>query len=234
MIFHDIAQNTPEWFRAKIGIASASNFSNIITPKKMDFSKSADEYADRLISELITGEYSEKFPPTYWMERGAEMEADACNLYEFETGYTLQHGGFITDDEHTVACSPDVRVFDKSGKLIGAAEIKCPAPWTHVGNAQRNSADPDNVCQIQGQLFVGKFEFIDWFSYHPDMPPARITTVRNEDFQYALRDCLDKFERIMLDKIAILKDKGFTIPDKRSYLPKKKEKAADNTYFAAG
>lgn len=235
MKFYDIVQGTPEWFQARLGIATASNFSNIITPKQKKFSASADEYADKLISELITGDSVEKFAPTYWMERGAEMEADACKLYEFETGYTVLNGGFMTDDDHYAGCSPDVRVFDNSGKLIGTAEIKCPAPWTHVGNMQRTAVDPDNLCQVQGQIYVSKLEFVDWFSYHPDMPPAKIRAERDNEFQEALRDCMYKFERILLDKIAILKDKGVEIPERTAYLPKpKKEKESGETFFAAG
>jgi len=215
MIFHDIAQNSPEWFSLRIGVPTASMFDKIITPKKGDFSSQADGYADHLIAELILNESLTKFPPSYWMERGAIHEAEARNLYEFETGLRIANGGFFTNDAMTAGASPDVRVFDDNGKLIGAAEIKCPAPWNHVSNLLRDALDPDYICQVQGQMLIAELEFVDFFSYHPNMPPARVRTYRDDEFCKKLSAGLERFEEMMQKKVAALESQGININRKK-------------------
>ena len=69
MIYHDFAQQSEEWYRARLGVATASCFDKIITPKKLELSKSAEDYAFTLVGEMVTGESAEKFQ-SYWMERG--------------------------------------------------------------------------------------------------------------------------------------------------------------------
>ena len=94
MIYHEVTQQSPEWFRMRLGLATASCFDRIITPKTAEPSKSMDDYANSLIGELITGENSEKFQ-SYWMERGAQMEAEASAAYEVITDFTLDRGGSL-------------------------------------------------------------------------------------------------------------------------------------------
>lgn len=208
MIFHNIEHTTDEWFKARLGLPTASCFNKIITPKTGKLSSQADAYANLLIAEIILGRPQETFPQTFWMERGEMLEADAKKLYEFETGYDIKNGGFATNDLGSAGASPDARIFDKDGKLIGGAEIKCPAPWTHVENLLRDEIDPDYIPQVQGQILIYGFEFVDWFSYHPEMPPALIRTYRDDEYCEKLESALSDFHEIKMAKIEKLKSKG--------------------------
>lgn len=211
MIYYDLEHGSDLWFEARLGIATASCFNKIITPKTGKMSSQADGYANQLIAEIVLGQVQEKFPPTYWMERGSLMEDDAKKLYEFETGYNMARGGFATNDTKTAGASPDMRVFDADGKLIGGAEIKCPAPWTQIENLLRDAIDPDYIPQVQGQILIYGFEFVDWFSYHPDMPPALIRTYRDDEYCEKLEAALHDFHAIKMAKIEKLKSKGMLI-----------------------
>ena len=211
MIFHDIEQLTDEWTKARLGLPTASCFNKIITPKTGKLSSQADAYANRLISELILGRPQETFPPTYWMERGEMLEADAKKLYEFETGYNLKNGGFGTNDLGTAGASPDFRIFDDKDNLVGGGEIKCVAPWTHVENLLRDEIDPDYIPQVQGQILIYGFEFVDWFSYHPEMPPALIRTYRDDEYCEKLEAALQDFHAIKMAKIEKLRLQGMDI-----------------------
>ena len=104
----------------RLGLATASCFGKIVTPAKGEPSKQMDDYANDLIGELVTGNNSETFT-SYWMERGQLFEADAAAAYEFITGFELDRGGFLTDDDMTVGASPDRRVI-KLGSVIGGVE----------------------------------------------------------------------------------------------------------------
>ena len=217
MIFHDIPQRSPEWYKLRAGIATSSQFGRIITAKSGAVSKSIDGYICELLSEMILGEAGErKIPDNYWLERGRMVEADARALYEFETGYTIDAGGFITDDTGKHGCSPDARVFDDAANVIGFAEIKCPAPWTHVENLLRDEIDPTYIPQVQGQMHIGEVDFVDWFSYHPEMPPAKIRTYRDEAYQKKLGEALKVFDDKFSAALDKLKSKGVIIPEKDS------------------
>ncbi|NBP16862.1 hypothetical protein EBU95_21155 [bacterium] len=125
MIFHDIPQNSPDWYTARAGLATASQFSRIITPTGKP-SASAEEYAYECIAEIFMGEpIQPNFITTRAMEDGTDTEGEAINAYEMITGFKIQHGGFFTDDSLTYGCSPDVRIYD-GDKMVGVAEIKCP------------------------------------------------------------------------------------------------------------
>ena len=124
-LFHDVAQYSEAYDRLKLGIPTSSNFHKIITPQGKP-SKQWREYACLLIAERILQRKIE-FYHSPAMERGLIVEADAVDWYEFDQDVTVQRVGFITDDDHTVGCSPDRLVGDD-----GLMEIKAPLPHTQV------------------------------------------------------------------------------------------------------
>ena len=146
------------------------------------------------------------------MERGQQFEQDAAMSYEFITGFTLDRGGFLTDDDMTVGASPDRRVLEL-GTVVGGVEIKCPSEGVQVENLLRdNEIDPAYRPQVQGQILIGGFEFVDWFSYHPDFPPALIRTYRDDAYCEKLSAALEEFESLVQQKIRILESRGVIIP----------------------
>ncbi|TXH10072.1 MAG: hypothetical protein E6R04_06470 [Spirochaetes bacterium] len=238
MIFHEVNQQSPEWFKMRLGLATASCFHKIITPKTGKISKSAESYAFDLIGELVTGENAEKFT-SYWMERGQQYEAEARSMYQVISDHDLACAGFVTNDEMTIGASPDALVL-KGGKVIGGAEIKCPAPGTHIENLKRmkesGTIDPHYIPQVQGQILIGGFEFVDWFSYHPEFPPAHVRTYRDDAFCDALSDALSCFVDLMDETISMLEKMGKPVPP-RPILSMKtvREKAEDvPEYLMAG
>src|SRR5271165_5391532 len=116
---HDVAQYSEVYDRLRLGIPTSSHFHKIITPQGKP-SKQWREYACVLIAERILQRKIEFYhSPT--MERGLIVEAEAADWYEFDQDVTVQRVGFITDDNHTVGCSPDRLVGDE-----GLLEIKAP------------------------------------------------------------------------------------------------------------
>ena len=198
-----VPHGSEEWFLCRRGLPTASCFDRIITPGGKHSEQSAG-YAHLLLAEVILNENLDKFPQSYWMERGALIEADAAALYEFETGFRLAPGGFMTDDDLRWGASPDRLILDADGTIIGGLEIKCPAPWTHVENLLKKSIDKKYLPQVQGQIFIGGFQFVDWFSYHPEMPPSLIRTHRDDDYIARLKEALLRFDGLMKQKLSQL------------------------------
>lgn len=203
MQWFDVAHRSAHWFDSRSGIATASNFDKLITPTGKP-STQADGYANLLVAELILGRSLQREFSTYALEWGETYEADAVGLYQFETGLDVRDGGFFTNDAMTYGASPDARCF-QGDVMVGLAEIKCPEnPATHIEFLIMDAMNPKYTPQVQGQLYVSGAEWVDWFSYYPEMPPARIRTYRDEKYISLLANALQNFDDIMAQKFSKL------------------------------
>jgi len=203
----ELAHRSVQWFDARSGIATASNFHKLITPTGKP-SAQADDYANLLVAELIMGRSLQREFSTYALEWGETYEPEARELYQFETGLDVREGGMFVNDAMTYGASPDARCFE-GDTMIGLAEIKCPEnPANHIEFLIMDSMNPKYIPQVQGQLYVSGAEWVDWFSFYPEMPPARIRTYRDEAYLAALGVALSKFEESMQQKFAKLLSLG--------------------------
>jgi len=192
MIIYDCKQGEPEWFKARMGVITSSDFSKIITPKTMKLSSSHDMIANKVVAQRITGEDETDFTGNKWTERGHELEPEAASMYELINEVETTTIGFATRDDGLVGCSPDRFVGDQGG-----LEIKCPAAHTHLASFFANSIADDHKCQVQGCLLITGFKWWDVMSYHPNFPPSIIRVERDEEFI----DALDKALALTLVKI---------------------------------
>ncbi len=168
-------QGTSEWFQARCGIPSASNFDKIVTSKG-DPSKQAEKYMFKLAGERITGTQEEMFQNTA-MARGCELEAEARSFYELTNDVKVEQVGFCMTDDSKIGCSPDGLVGDD-----GLIEIKCPSMAVHVGYLLDGVVPTDYFQQTQGQLFVTGRKWLDFISYYPAMRPLLVRVERDEGF----------------------------------------------------
>jgi hypothetical protein len=189
MKIYMVEQRSDAWRHLRLGIPTASNFSKIVTPKKCELSKSAADYALRLVAERLLNMTSESSIENPWMERGTVMEADAARHYEFLHDVTTIPVGFITTDDGRMGCSPDRLV---AGDQKVAVEIKCQAPHVHL-NYLLNGTDDHYAAQIHGQILIAELERVDLFSYHPAMPAALIKTMPDDAYKAKLSAALSKF-----------------------------------------
>lgn len=205
MKVHSVEQGTDEWRKLRLGIPTSSAFEKLITPGGKP-STQARAYAFQLIAERITGRPADDFQITYWMERGNGLEPDAARAYEFAQEVDTQKVGFITNDAGTIGCSPDRLVLGHPGAL----EIKCYAPHNHVAVAVDGFGEK-HIPQVQGQLLIGEFEWVDRWAFHPDMPPVRVRTYRDEAYIAKLDTALTSFLDMMNDMEAKLRASGFLL-----------------------
>lgn len=201
MIRYDFEQRSEEWQRARLGIPTSSEFHRIVTPKGKLSEQSAG-YMHVLLAEWMLGAPLPSIETEY-MQRGAELEAEAVRAYEFETGLETETVGFITDDAGQIGCSPDRLVQGDSdcaltGTQDGCLEIKCPAANTHVGHLLARQLDEKHAPQTQGQLLITGRAWVDTVSYYPGLPTVVIRTKRREDYIATLKAALDSFVETML------------------------------------
>ena len=203
MKIHTVAQGTAEWFALRLGIPTASEFDQIVTPKTGKLSASARKYAYRLVAEKLLHETMQTLDGVAYIERGKELEPQAVRQYEFENDVETVPVGFITTDDGLIGASPDRLI---KGRRMGL-EIKCPAAHTHIGYLL-DGHDEKYRPQVQGQLFVAELEQADFYSFHPRMPPATIRTPRDEPFINLLSSALVEFNERLAEMVARARSLG--------------------------
>jgi putative phage-type endonuclease len=187
-------QQSPEWFKARLGIPTASNFDKIITTKG-EPSKQAQKYMYQLAAERISGVREETYQ-NQAMLRGIEMEAEARSLYELAKDCKVEPCGLgFCDERKLFAASPDGLV----GK-DGCIEIKCPNAATHVAYLLDGTLPSDYFQQTQGQLLVTGRKWNDFISYFPGLRPMIVRCKRDDNFIAALQLALESFCK-QLDEI---------------------------------
>ena len=199
---HDVRQYSEEYDRLRLGIPTSSNFHKIITPQGKP-SKQWREYACVLIAERILQQNIE-FYNSPAMERGLIVEAEAADWYEFDHDITVQKIGFISDDGHTVGCSPDRLVGDD-----GLLEIKAPLPHTQVEYWISGEISERFRPQLQGQLYISQRSWVDIVCWHDVLPKLVMRVEPDEKFIEALdRELLifNYFIDRVMDKIRATND----------------------------
>lgn len=188
-IYHKVEQRSAAWYWLRIGKPTASEFSRIVTPTGKLSAQSSD-YARLILSEMMLGKVQE-MPETEWMVRGQQLEDNAIEAYEFNSGLETSLGGFVTTDDGRVGCSPDRLVGDD-----GIIEMKCPAPNTMIGYLlDRNSLEIGKKPQVQGELLVTGRKWCDLVAYHPEMPIVIVRVKRDEVYLATLQAALTEFIR---------------------------------------
>lgn len=179
-------QNSAEWFRARMGIPTASEFSTVMAKGRSGAeSKTRQTYLYKLAGEIITGEPMESYSNAH-MERGKLMEDEARTAYEFMTDQSCERVGFIRSGRK--GASPDSLVGSD-----GLVEIKTKLPHLLIEAMFRGEFPPEHKAQCQGQLWVAEREWLDIAIYWPGMPLFVTTATRDEAYIRELSDSVDAF-----------------------------------------
>lgn len=192
-ILCDVVQGTTEWAMLRLGIPTASAFDRILTPAKLELSKSAEGYAHQLIAERLVGEPLDGASSGF-MDRGQVLERKAVEYYELLRDADTTAIGFILRADRRVGCSPD--------RLVGAdglMEIKVPAPHTHVAYLLDEKGIGYRL-QVQGQLWLAEREWNDTLSFHPTMPPALVRQYRDQKTITAIAAAVDRFLEFLYEE----------------------------------
>lgn len=192
MKVYDCEQGSQEWIDLRLGIPTASRFDCILQPVKMDLSKQCKKYAYELVAERITGESVDAWKSKY-MDRGSGLESQAASWHEFETGFDVQPGGFVTSDDGRVGCSTDGMI-----GADGIREIKCCSAHVHVKNVC--GMVHEYKLQIQGCLWITEREWCDLVAYNPVIEPKIVRVERDEKCIEAIAEAIHEFY-IIYDEI---------------------------------
>lgn len=183
---HDCEQGSPEWFKARMGLPTASEFDAIMTTGKGKApSETRLTYLRKLAGEILTGDPMQ-VATSRDLERGKLFEDEARNFYSFEHDAEPQRVGFITNGNK--GCSPDSLIGDDGG-----LEIKVALPHIQIKRLQLNELPDEHRAQVQGGIWICEREWWDFVSYCPKLPLLVVRVPRDNGYIANLSGEVDKF-----------------------------------------
>lgn len=189
--FHDVEQNSDEWYELRLRRATSSNFDKIYANFGKSFGNPALQYAQKKALERVTGLMDETGFKSALMDRGSELEPIANLMYQEQTFNEVTNGGFM--EFGMLGDSNDGNVGDK-----GCIEIKCVIPNTHWKRILAGGYDTSYKMQIQGHLYIGDKEWCDFVQYCPEFPEHKQLYIhrvyKDDKLQSQLIERLEEFE----------------------------------------
>lgn len=187
LVIYDCTQNSPEWFAARRGIPTASEFATVLAKGRGGGdSVTRRKYLLTLAGQLLTGEIVQAWAGNEHTERGHAMEDDARQLYAFQCDADPQCVGFMRRGR--AGASPDSTLGDD-----GILEIKTKLPHLQLDVLELDRLPPEHVAQVQGQLWISGRSYCDFVSYWPRLPLFVERVERDETYILTLAQAIADF-----------------------------------------
>lgn len=193
----DCVQGSDEWKKARVGIITASCFSDVIAGGQ---GKTRGKYLYKLAGEVITQEPMENFSNKD-MERGHEQEDPARALYCMIKDCEVQRIGF--GKRGRIGASPD-GLIGKDGGL----EIKSHTPHLLIEYLLKDEIPTEHFTQVQGNMLVFERDWWDVMLFWPKMPPLIKRVQRDVHYIRRIQDGIDAFTEELDQLVAKLKRMG--------------------------
>ena len=197
----EMRQGSLEWRAARCGKITSSCFGKVMTRgrgKDEAWGQTAFTYMMEVLGEQLSGVPADEISSKY-LEWGHTHEPTARALYTWRVGLPVTLTGFVPHpDLPLVGGSPDGLVGDD-----GCMEIKCPyTVRTHLETIFENKInDKDYQWQCQGNLWVTGRAWMDFVSFHPNLPEDLqlhvIRVPRDEDMIEELEDRIKRFSDML-------------------------------------
>jgi hypothetical protein len=194
-------QNTPEWYSARAGIPTASEFHTVMASGRSGGeSKTRKTYMFKLAGEIITGETVEGYTNSH-MERGHLVEDEARQRYSFISDADIDLVGFIRNGDK--GASPDGLIGTN-----GMFEAKSKLPHLLIECLERDGFPPEHKAQCQGALWVAEREWIDIVVYWPKMPLFVKRAYREEAYIASISTAVKQFNEELAEVVDRVKRYG--------------------------
>jgi hypothetical protein len=205
MRVHNVKQGTAEWNALRLGVPTASEFDQIITPEwKIRTGQMPETYLYRKLCEHLLGYSPKQDFCGYEMDQGAILEGEARPYYAFTYDVQIQTPGFCTTDDGRIGCSPDGLIGEDGG-----LEIKCPQPERALKYLLRGEVPPEYLAQVHGSMLVTGRPWWVFMSYSRQFPPFVVRVERDPKIDATLRQALgawlEKFDA-QLARICAMRD----------------------------
>lgn len=196
-------QGSPEWYAARLGIPTASEFSTVMARGKSGGpSKERTTYLRKLAGEVITGQPMWSYSNEH-MERGKQQEGEARDLYAMVCDVEPVQVGFLRRGD--AGASPDSLIGED-----GMLEIKTKLAHLQIEVLQSGEVPPEHVAQIQGQLWIAGRSWVDFMSYCPGLPPFIKRVERDETAIATISVAVADFNADLAALVQFIRNYGMT------------------------
>ncbi len=177
IIENSFEQGDQKWHDARIDSVGGTGLSKIITNKKLERSKSRDDY----LLEKAGGIISREIEPTYqsWaIKWGHKYEPIAREVFEMTMGFKIDTCAMIfADEQRNWHVSPDGhRVKDGFG-----LEVKCPQLKEFRRTVAENDIPTKHILQCQSGLALTGWDYWWFMSFFPGLKPFIKKVYRDEE-----------------------------------------------------
>lgn len=167
-----IEQSSPEWFEARRGIPTASEFATILSDESKAKGKTPGRkrYLYRLAGEIIQGDVNESYT-NFAMQRGKEMEADALDYYARTKFADMERVGFVRrklPSGRYFGCSPDSLV--SRSRVVQVKTMRPDLMIEHREKGTERSLIDEHKAQVQGELLATGYAEADLLIFYSKMP----------------------------------------------------------------
>ena len=164
----ELIQGSDAWFKARLGVITASRLGDVMRKTKWGESTYKAKLRLELAIERITGKSASSVVMNQAMRDGIDREPDARTLFEAITGKEVALcGSFDHPTIVNTSASPDGLLRGENAVL----EIKSPTHSTHAKNLMSETMPKNYIYQVQWQIACTESDYAYFASYHPDYPP---------------------------------------------------------------
>lgn len=170
----DLDQRSPEWFEARRGRLTASNFGAWLTKNDKTSQKARRTAAAQVLADLAGFPDPPVFENTD-IKRGIEWEPQAIQEFSRITGLLVDPIGFAASKHGLFGASPDGLILETGEGL----EIKCPRASKLIEYHQAGELPDTYRDQVHGTMAVLGCKAYHFFAYHEGLPSFHIRVERS-------------------------------------------------------
>jgi len=198
----DCEQRSPEWFEARKGYLTASQFGDWLTKSGKVAEKAQLTAASRCLADFF-GVPDPSPHENDDMRRGTEMEPLAREEFSNMTGLAVDEIGFAKSIHGWFGCSPDGIMENGEG-----LEIKCPRPSKLIQYHELGELPDEYKAQVHGSMAVTGAKAWHFFAWYPGFPAFHKIVKRDtytESMLEGLKSYSNYYERLAAKIVAMNK-----------------------------
>jgi len=190
----DCEQRSDEWFEARKGLLTASQFGDWLTKSGKVADKARLTAASKCLAEFA-GYPDPPIKETDDMRRGVEMEPLARDAFQLLTGLEVDQIGFAKSSNGWFGCSPDGLILSTGAGL----EIKCPRASRLIQYIEIGGLPDEYKAQVHGSMAVTGAKSWHFFAWCESFPSFHVKVERDgytEEMLEGLKSYSNYFERL--------------------------------------
>ncbi len=212
-----VLQRTPNWYKARSGKFTASNFGKLMTKpqnKNNFWSKTSLNYIEKTATEEYLGDYYIR-PDNKYTKWGTDHEAEALEMFCQATGFRQEDTGFMIHPKIAgIGATPDAKIIEQAeSQEMVITQVKCPYNSAYHRKylekindaASLKKVKKDYYWQMQGEMWVSRAVYAYFVSYDPRQNTQEqlhsVVIHRNDDSIELLRQKIDKAMELKAEMI---------------------------------